>query len=192
METVLELLPLWKTPLLAAHILGTTLGLGGATISDILFFKFLTDYRISKKESEVMQVMKNIVLGGMFLLVVTGIGLFGTDPALYKSSDPFLFKTTLAIILVLNGVALHVWVAPRLIRFNLAEHRINRYWHKLAFLLGSISFVTWYSVFFTAMFKKSMPWDYPTLLLVYLTILLIAIACGQGMERYLTIRAKRH
>src|SRR3989344_7244119 len=43
-----ELLTEYRPTITMLHLLGLALGLGGATISDIFFFRFLKDYRISE------------------------------------------------------------------------------------------------------------------------------------------------
>jgi hypothetical protein len=44
------------------HLLGVVLGLGGATIADLLFFKFLREFEISKKDAEILRLLSRVIV----------------------------------------------------------------------------------------------------------------------------------
>ena len=44
------------------HLFALVLCLGGATSSEILLAKFLDDYKISRKEAEVIKTMAHVIL----------------------------------------------------------------------------------------------------------------------------------
>lgn len=97
--------------LLVIHNLGTVLGMGGALISDILFFSFLSDGKISRKEVEVLHVMKSVVLYSLAVILLSGIGMVVSHPQRYIGSTPFLIKMTMVVVITLNGIALHfLWI----------------------------------------------------------------------------------
>lgn len=182
----------YKPLFLTAHILGTILGMGGATISDILFFRFLKDFRISNKEHEVLSVLKNVVMSALLLIIISGIFLFLSDPEGYRSNPAFVFKTLVVGIVTINGIALHLLVAPYLIHLNMRKkhQRMSRNWHHLAFALGGISFASWYTAFFTAMLKRYLEgWMVGDLLVAYLIVLAIGIGGSQVVERHLNKKA---
>lgn len=168
---------------IAIHVLAMAVGIGGATVSDILFFKFLKDDRISKKEEEVLHVLKDVILTTMFVITVSGIILFIGKPTL-GSSGPFLVKVIAATILIINGVGLHMFIAPHLIHFNMkGSKKMSRNWHRLAFAMGAISVCSWYSVFFIASLKTILPQDFSTLVTIYLAVLFISITGSQFLEQ---------
>lgn len=192
LESLISFFQKHQTIFLTLHILGVALGLGGATISDILFFKFLKDYRISKKEEEVLHILKTIVLGAIALLILSGIAVYLTDIPRYNQSAQFLVKALVVGVVTLNGIALHLYVAPHLIHLNLKDHKkMGRKWHKLAFGLGGVSVASWYSAFFIAMLKSIIPWSFWTLLLIYFTVLVAGVCMSQVLENYLTKRARK-
>lgn len=173
---------------LALHLLAMAVGIGGATVSDILFFKFLKDFRISKKEEEVLHVLKDVILFAMLCIAVTGIFLFIGKPEL-RHSGPFLVKVIASSILLLNGIALHKFIAPHLMYLNLKNSKkMSRKWHRLAFALGAISVCSWYSVFLIASLKSVLPQSFRFLLTVYVCILVLGVLGSQVFE--LRIRAK--
>lgn len=181
----------YKVIMLTAHILGTVLGLGGATIADILFFRFLRDYKITAKECDVLHLLKGIILSALGLIILSGIGLFFTDMARYSSSGPFLTKMLIVGIITINGIALHVVVAPHFLRLNLKRyHARYQHWRRLAFTLGGISVCSWYSAFFIAMLKTILPQDFTLLFGSYLVLLFMTLIVTQMMERRLTTMAQ--
>ncbi len=180
-----------KIFLLTAHILGTVFGLGGASIADLLFFRFLRDYKISSKESDILSFLKNIILSALLLIIVSGIGLFMTDIEKYSNSGPFLVKMIIVSIVTINGFALHIVVAPHLLRLNFHHHK-KRYqrWRKIAFMLGGISVCSWYSSFLIAMLKSKLTQSFTILFGGYLVILIITIILSQFIEQRIVLRKK--
>ena len=176
---------------LTAHILGTILGLGGATIADILFFRFLKDYKITAKECDVLHLLKGIILGALGLIILSGIGLYLTDIQRYSASGPFLAKMLIVGIITINGIALHVIVAPHFLRLDLKRyHARYQHWRRLAFALGGISVCSWYCAFFIAMLKTILPQDFTLLFGGYLVLLSMTLFITQVMERRLIAMAR--
>lgn len=179
------------TIFITLHVLAMAIGIGGATVSDILFFKFLKDYRVSKKEEEVLHVLKDVILTAIFFIALTGILLFLAKPEL-ANSGPFLVKTIATAILIMNGICLHLFVAPHLIKLDFkGGPKMSRGWHRLAFALGSISICSWYSVFFIASLKSILPQDFTILFTAFLIVLFSGIVGSQIIEQVLTEKAKR-
>lgn len=174
----------------ALHVLSMAIGLGGATVSDILFFKFLKDYRISKKEEEVLHVLKDVILTAIFFITLTGILLFLANRELIHSG-PFLVKSIAATILIVNGICLHAYIAPHLIHLDLkGKQKMSRGWHRLAFALGAVSICSWYSVFLIASLKRVLPQDFTILLAGYVFILLSGVVGSQVLEAVLQKKAR--
>lgn len=179
-----------QTIFLTIHVLSMAIGLGGATVSDLLFFKFLKDYRVSKKEEEVLHLLKDVILTAMFIITLSGLALYLPQASTLNESPLFLVKMAISFILIANGIALHVFIAPHLIHLNLRQSEcMGRAWHRLAFALGAISICSWYSVFLIAMLKEALPFGFSTVFSAYLGLLLLAIACSQLAESLLTKKA---
>ena len=70
------------------------------------------------------------------------------------------------------------------------EHRPGElhYERKIAFALGGVSMVSWYSAFILGMLRKA-PFDFSSLLLIYFLLLVGAIIGSQFMERFFIKRA---
>jgi hypothetical protein len=180
-----------KLLVLTAHILGTILGLGGASIADLLFFRFLKDYKITAKECDVLHLLKSVILGALGLIIVSGIGLYLTDMARYGASGPFMAKMLIVGIITINGIALHVIIAPHFLRLDLKRYHVRyQHWRRLAFALGGISVCSWYCAFFIAMLKTILPQDFTLLFGGYLALLSLTLITTQVMERRLIAMAR--
>lgn len=189
MESALTFLANHSTYFLTFHILGTALGLGGATIADIMFFRFLEDYKISRKEVEVLSILRSVILVALGIIIVTGLALYLPKAELYNQSAPFLVKAVGVLVLTINGIALHLYVSPNLIHFNLDSGKKREKLQRLCFALGSISIVSWYSVFFIAMLKRLLPNSFLGILSVYLLLLVIGVIGSQKLCFFLRKKA---
>lgn len=180
--------------LLALHLVGLALGLGGAFVADWSFFKTLRRAdRITPDEVNWMRSFSQVVWIGLIVLTASGIGIFLTDTEKYLHSTGFLFKMLLVVILVINGLFLNFYSTSRLTTFNFSE----KYQHKdaawrarkLSFVFGAVSATTWYSILFVAMMKSKLNIPFFGYLGAYLLVLGGAIGSSMVLERYLFSRA---
>lgn len=180
---------------LTLHLLGVILGLGGATIADTLFFRFLKDLRISSREAAVLDWISKVVTAALLLIFISGFALYLAEPERFQQSASFTFKMLVVVVLTINGLLLHHFVSPRLVKITFlpsthgAREQIQ-YLRKAAFAMGSVSAVSWYSTFFIAMLKSLLP---PTVTLnillgIYTAVLAIAVFSSQMIERWLDRR----
>src|SRR3989344_2423105 len=175
------------------HVLGVALGLGGATIADIFFFKFLKDFRISEWEAETMHTLSQIIWFALALLILTGLALYLPEAEELNRSAKFLVKMIVVAVIIVNGAFLNLLVAPKLVKISFHErhrHEAGELHHirRIAFALGAVSIVSWYSAFFLGMLRK-LPIEFSSLLLIYFFILGGAIIGSQFMERFFVKRA---
>lgn len=172
--------------LAAMHLLGLALGLGGATTTDIFFFRFLRDRRISPYEAEVMRALSQIIWFGLAVLVVSGIGLYLPRSAELNQSAKFLAKVVVVGVIMVNGAWLNLVVSPRLVSIAFHQstaHAGGESWlRRLAFGLGAVSATSWYTAFILGMMRSS-PLPLGWLLAVYVVLLGSAVAVSQAIER---------
>jgi hypothetical protein len=141
--------------ILALHLLGFAIGVGGATVTDVFFMKFLKDFRISKTEADFMRTLSRILWTGVMILSITGLGLFLFDPLRLLTSAKFIAKMCVVLVLLLNGWFLHFAVTPSLrrIAFHKKNHPQAKSFQQIrqrAFISGGVSIVSWYYAFFVA------------------------------------------
>lgn len=193
---VSEFLAQHTVVLIALHVLSVCFGLGGATISDAMLFRFLGDFRISKREASIMHWMSKFIVAAIIMIYITGGAIYLTDMDRYINSAPFIFKMFVVLILTINGIILHEYISPQLVKISFVSQKhvaistLNNL-RRVAFAMGALSFTSWYTVFFVAMLKSLIP-DAVTLqhlIFSYVAVVLIAICTSQAMEHLLYRRS---
>lgn len=194
--TLLELLRGNSIFIMFIHLVGAALGVGGATIADIFFFRFLQDLRISKKESDVLHVLSQIIWFALGLLILSGIGLYLPAAAEYDTTPKFLVKMIVVAVIILNGALLNLLISPKLMKISFGERHhhepqeLNRL-HRLAFALGSISITSWYFAFFLGSMHE-LAFSFSSLIVVYLGCLIVAIIFSQLFDRFFSEHPYMH
>lgn len=162
-----------KTIFLIIHLVGLALGVGGALISDAMFFKAIKDKRIIKTEMEFLRLGSWSVGIGLFMLVFSGLGMFMLDHERYLASAKFLAKMSVVAVLIVNGVILHQLQIPYLMKITekhsstLAAFSKTRGW----FIVGGVvSLVSWLSALTLGAFR-SIPWPYEKIMFTYVLAL---------------------
>jgi len=175
---------------LTAHILTIVVGLGAATVSDILFFRFLQDFKVDASEFKVLGMLKNIIMVSIICIIITGFLLYISDVAGFNASPAFLLKSFIVLTIFINGIALHMWVAPRLLQLDLTKHDpAHTRYRILAFGLGAISVVSWYSAFLLAMLKRYVSFTLTQGLAAFVVLLVVSILGSQLVGWWLSKKA---
>lgn len=186
MATLASFLVAYKPVIVGIHLLGVAISLGGATMADMFFFRFLKDFRISHGEADMLRGMSQMIWLGLCILVISGTGLVLTDPSSYFSSAKFLVKMIVVSVIIINGAWLNLYITPKLVHISFgdsrqpmrSELRRDRRW---AYALGAISTSSWYSAFILGLMdSSSLP--FLTLLFVYAAIVLTAVLGSQLVE----------
>lgn len=187
-NTITPLLASQKVWWVIAHNIGFILGLGSATITDILFFLFLKDNTISAEEKETMDTLTSVIWAGLAILIISGLALYLPDQERLALSSKFLLKVFVVAVIAINGVFLNMFVAPYMRRLSFEGSIPARRFRRLAFALGGVSIISWYTAFFLGSIRR-VAIDFPVLLCGYISLLLVGIVGSQIAERYIT---KKH
>lgn len=190
---VVALLAEYKGLIVLLHAIAAAIGVGAVTITDVFFFRFLKDYRISHSEAETMQTLSNVIWFALGLLVLTGIGLYLPESAALLLKSKFVMKMFLVLVLIVNGVLLNLVVHPRLVDISFGESHVHHpgelhHLRKLAYAFGGISLVTWYSVFILGSLR-GVPFSVIEMLAGYAVLIVIVVAGSQYMD-YLVAHKK--
>ncbi len=170
------------------HNVGFILGVGAATIADILFFRFLKDGTISLEEKGTMDALTNVIWAALAILVVSGLALFIPEQARLAISSKFLLKIVVLGVIIINGFLLNMFVAPYMRRLSFEGTAPARHFRRLAFALGAVSFSSWYIAFFLGSVRK-IPISFSVGVISYAGVSLLVIIFSQFVERYV---AKKH
>jgi hypothetical protein len=119
------------TLLIIAHIVGTILGVGGATLIEITLNKSLKDGTVSLDEREILSPTYTVVRVGLVVTLLSGFGfllmykLQGYTEMLYS---PILWAKLIGVIIIaVNAILLQM-------------HKVSLYWG------SAFSFVSWWMV----------------------------------------------
>lgn len=186
----IELLGYHRQMWLIAHGIGFILGVGAATVSDIFFFKFLKDFKITEEEKKTFETLSNIIWTGLAVLIVSGLMLYLPAQARLEESSKFLLKIIVVGMILLNGIVLNLYVSPRLRQLSFDGGKPATHYRRIAFALGGISIVSWYSAFLLGSLRN-ISLSLQTGVVLYVGILFITIVGSQVFER-LTVRKYTH
>jgi hypothetical protein len=181
MEFFIEAKPI----IIVLHALAAAVGLGAVVTTDTLFFKFLKDFRISRKEADTLDTISKIIWTAILLLLITGVLLYLSAPLDYLAKSKFITKVIVYVIVVLNGIALNAVISPYLIKlsFNedaevLRKNRKFRLLRRISFASGALSMVSWFVIFILGSIR-GIPVTTVQALTVYLGLVIIAVSGSQ-------------
>ena len=176
----------YKTVIVVLHALSASLGVGTVIVTDVFFMKFLKDYKISASEADILDTLSQVVWFALGLLILTGVALFLPTSAEYLAKTKFVAKVVILGVVIVNGVLLNLFVAPKLIKISFGEepqdypHELHSL-RKFAFAFGAVSMVSWICTFILGSLR-SLPLSVAALLLIYLFLILCAVIGSQVFE----------
>jgi len=193
--SLVALLAEYKPVIVFFHAFAAAIGVGAATVTDIFFFKFLKDYKISESEHKTMETLSAVIWVALGLLVLTGIGLFIPESERLLQSSKFLTKSVAVGVLILNGIMLNLAISPRMMEITFGDNFSHQrgelhFMRKLSFALGAISISSWYVIFILGSLK-SIPVSIGTGISLYILLLIVAIAGSQAFDRYMIYKRKK-
>lgn len=187
-NVVLPFLIEYKSFIIILHVLSMALGLGAATLADVFFFRFLKDTRISHEESRVLTLTSEFIWFALCMVVTTGLALYLPETQAYHDAPKFMMKMIVVGIIIVNGAFLNLYIAPKLVKISFGEKHEHKegellFARKIAFALGPISIISWYSAFILGSLPASNPIEFFTFFKVYAALLIVGITVGQIMEQ---------
>ena len=129
----------WYTTLVIMHIVGTVLGVGGATFVEVHLVRALRDGVMSPEESAIMQTTYTVLRIGFFLLIISGFGFLIlsrlSEYTAWFYSITFWMKLSIVGIIAVNAIFIQLRWVP--------------------ILWGSaIAFVSWYAALVLGIFLR--------------------------------------
>jgi len=160
------------TLLVITHIVGTVLGVGGATFAEILYLRAARDGDIDQEEGATLRVTYFALRIGLALAVLSGFGFL----LLYRYSgfedsllDPKLWaKMTIVAIILFNAILISA--------------------RKIPLWLGSpVSLVSWYSALVLGSWR-SVPYSYIQIMLGYILVVIIGTMILSRIRKSIEIK----
>lgn len=138
-----------KSALRFVHFIGLALGLGAATLLDLMLLRFFVREPISMPHWKLVHFSANIVNVGLMLLWISGIGfivhyaLF--DPAKLMNQKIWA-KLAIVFVLTMNGLFIHSIILPRIkaqLGMTLFDG-MSRFQKSVFLISGGLSVTSWY------------------------------------------------
>ena len=180
----------YKQFLAIFHALMVALGIGGALITDVFFFKFLKDYRIAKDESEVLRTFSQIMWAALTGIIVTGLLLFLSDVGYYLTSHVFMARAFVVLVIGINGGLLNLIVSPKIQEITFGGEHTHRAGElsrlrKIAFSSGAVSIVSWVILFALGSISE-LPYSAKESVGIYMVTLVLAVLVSQAYAKLLS------
>ena len=144
-----ELIPWIRTGLRLVHFAGIILGVGAATLLDMIILRFVITRLVEESHIKIIIFASHIITAGLALLWISGIG-FLIDYWLFdptKLPNPKLVaKIIIVAVLTLNAILVHYFALPQ-IKMQIGKYflgGLSRFHCFLLILIGTISAISWY------------------------------------------------
>jgi hypothetical protein len=135
-----------KIILTIIHVLGAVFGMGSAIMSDLLFNFYSRDKSLDNGEKKTLKFLSNAVWISLIFIILSGAGIFLTNPEKYMASNKFISKMVVMVILLINGLFLHKFVSPHFGDRGLLKFENKRPLRQIAFACGAVSLISWFVV----------------------------------------------
>ena len=187
---ILSIPALVKSALLALHLLGLVLGLGAATMLDLIIVRFVGSRTVTHEYWSVISLLSKAVTGGLVLLWISGIG-FLTHYAFFNPTlltNPKIWaKITIVGVLSLNGVFIHRVVLP-LVRQQVGGplfEGLTNFQRSCLLASGAISGMSWWIPLGLGAFPQlNFTVGAETILAIYALLLMLAIVLASLIVRH--------
>ncbi|MEL6837660.1 MAG: hypothetical protein AAFP85_00120 [Pseudomonadota bacterium] len=132
------------------HFIGLAIGLGAATILDLMILRFFLGRRMTEQNYEFFVFFADIVNVGLKLLWVTGLGFllyYWLNEPVKLGNEKVWAKMVIVAILTINGVFIHKVIIP-LIGLQIGTnmlHGLTMRRRMAMITAGMISVVSWYT-----------------------------------------------
>ncbi len=163
------------------HIIGVAIGVGGATVSDVLFFRALADRKISKDELALLHTLGLMLWVGLFILIASGLGFLGlqyanTGGVHYLNDTWFQAKMTIIAILSTNALVMHWYIFPFMESHTGKTLNFKTMQPKLALFAttGVVSIASWYTALVLGV-TRGLDFTYGLIINLYLVLLTFGI-----------------
>jgi hypothetical protein len=137
--------------ILILHAVSAAVGVGAAATSDTIFLRSIRNRIMSRDQFVLIRAASRVVVGGLTLLVLTGIFMMFLNSLLIYMPH-FQAKMTVVVVLMVNGLVFHGKLLPFLKRHmdqKMPEKWLaSRQWFFA--ITGAVSAVSWFTALIIA------------------------------------------
>lgn len=162
--------------LIVAHIIGTILGVGGATFAEIFHVRAMRDGTITEEEGATLKICYTVLRIGLAILLLSGFSfliyyrLTGQEELLY--SDKLWAKMSIVFIIPINAVLFQIRKIP-------------------TWLATAVSLTSWYTALILGIYHD-IPYSYFEIIGLYIVaIFMVAFILHRINIHYALARDKK-
>ena len=178
----------WLT---VAMTISLILGVGGSSIYNLLYIKFLKDLKISKLEKETLRTISQVVWISLIVLTASGLGLYLSKPDIYNESASFLVKIFVMFFIIGGEILLNIVLAPYLIEVSDSATDTStadlKYLRRISLAVSLTALVSWYTLLTYIILPLNLEASLSQLISYYLIAISIAIITSQVIDYILTV-----
>lgn len=173
------------------HLIGIVIGLGSATVVDVVSLQALRAGQFSQERVALIKTIGNLVWLGLSLIIVSGLMLLfenGIPQSLAELPVKPLVKLGITFVIVINGLVIHRMILPRLTQAA-GKPFSQTNLPAAATLLGisaAVSATSWWTTFVYGAWRR-IPLSGGEMISAYLLILLVTVVIGILATRQLFI-----
>ena len=173
-----------KTPLIMLHLIGLALGVGAATLLDLVIIRFMVFGKISREHVRIVHTSAQVVAIGLTLLWASGLG-FLLFYYLYApanlTNEKIYAKMVIVLVLTINGYVIHRHILP-LIKQNVGRplfSGVSDKQRRVMLAAGAISATSWYVPLALGVLRELNFTSGVHILIFYVVLLMVTIAMAQ-------------
>ena len=173
-----------KTPLIMLHLIGLALGVGAATLLDLVIIRFMVFGKISREHVRIVHTSAQVVAIGLTLLWASGLG-FLLFYYLYApanlTNEKIYAKMVIVLVLTINGYVIHRHILP-LIKQNVGRplfSGVSDKQRRVMLAAGAISATSWYVPLALGVLRELNFTSGVHILIFYVALLMVTIAMAQ-------------
>ena len=166
----------------AVHVIGAVLGVGAATMNDVLFMRALGRPEEGEAYRRYGKTISQVAWLGVALLVISAIAFWRIHPEILHSQK-IMFKIGLTLLLVFNAQAMLSLLVPYIAKMQPADWKDAK---KLTWVgrvgvpYGVVSAVSWYTALILGAVGRQ-PWTALQILPFYVAAIAIGYIVGRIM-----------
>lgn len=186
-----------KTGLRFIHFIALAIGLGGATLLDLMLVRFCLLGRVSHEVLSIFDFTSKIITAGLVALWISGLGFllhYGVFDAEKLTNPKVHAKLVIVAVLTLNGILIHRHVLPFLAQQvgKPLFSGISKAHRSLFLLTGAVSVTSWYTPVALGVFwQLNFTVTAEQILSVYILLIVTALAMGSILVRLMQVHPRQ-
>ncbi len=169
------------TSFIIIHLIGLAFGVGGVTSSHFYLHHVMEEPAAAQIYAKILPKISLPIWFGVYLLGISGLGLFLEQPEVYANSGKFLAQMVMVAVLLASGLYLSGPVTKKVSALSQRDwgERSERFYQamKIAIPGGVVSMASWLGALILGAVGPQ-DWSMGQILSVYFYMILVGVMAG--------------